>query len=88
VADLAWQARTAELRVLATGGRPSDRAIRELLALQASDWAFLVSRELAGEYPRERVRAHARALELALEQPRAGDAALRGLAPDLAGWPF
>jgi 1,4-alpha-glucan branching enzyme len=88
VAELAWQARTAELRVLATGGRPSDRAIRELLALQASDWAFLVSRELAGEYPRERVRAHARALELALEQPSARDGALRGLAPDLAGWPF
>jgi 1,4-alpha-glucan branching enzyme len=87
-ADLAWQARTAELRVLATGRRPSDRAIRELLALQSSDWAFLVSRELAGEYPRQRVRAHARALELALEQPGGGESALRGLAPDLAGWPF
>ncbi len=88
VAELAWRARTAELRVLSTGRRPSDRAIRELLALQASDWAFLVTRRLAGDYPRERVRAHAHALELALEQPGDGDGALRWLAPDLAGWPL
>ena len=33
-----------------------ERAARELLALQASDWAFMVTRELAGDYPRERVR--------------------------------
>jgi 1,4-alpha-glucan branching enzyme len=88
VADLAWQARTAELRVVAAGGRAPERAVRELLALQASDWAFLATRALAGEYPRERMRGHAGALELAL----AGDgsqleAGLRNLAPDLvAGW--
>ena len=33
------------------------RALRELLALQASDWAFLVTRELAGPYARERADA-------------------------------
>ncbi len=85
VADLAWQARTAELRLLATGRRPNDRALRELLALQASDWAFLITRELAGEYPRERARGHAEALEAALTGAVPG-AALRNLAPDLTGW--
>jgi 1,4-alpha-glucan branching enzyme len=95
VADLAWHARTAELRVIAAGGGVPARALRELLALQASDWAFLATRELAGEYPRERVRAHADALELALARDRRGDgdgpepdATLRNLAPDLmaGGW--
>jgi 1,4-alpha-glucan branching enzyme len=38
VADLAWQARSAELR-LAVADSPSERALRELLALQSSDWA-------------------------------------------------
>ena len=66
VADLAWSARTAELRLVSLGRRPSERALRELLALQSSDWAFLATRELAGEYPRERARAHEQALELAL----------------------
>ena len=40
---MAWQLRTAELNALAAGARPSDRALRELLALQASDWAFLAT---------------------------------------------
>jgi 1,4-alpha-glucan branching enzyme len=86
VADLAWQARTAELRVLAQGRRPCDRALRELLALQASDWAFQVTRDLAGDYPRERAAAHTRALEAALQAPGELDQALRNLAPDLVGW--
>jgi 1,4-alpha-glucan branching enzyme len=85
VADLAWSARTAELRLLATGRRPSDRALRELLALQASDWAFLVTREMAGEYPRQRARGHAVALDEALAG-WGSEGALRNLAPDLAGW--
>jgi 1,4-alpha-glucan branching enzyme len=85
VAELAWRARTAELRVLAAGAREAgERTIRELLALQASDWAFLQSRRLAGDYPRQRAAAH----ELALEEALAGEAEseLRNLAPDLAGW--
>ena len=85
VADLAWSARTAELRLLATGRRPNDRALRELLALQASDWAFLVTREMAGEYPRQRARGHAEALDEALGGSGL-EGALRNLAPDLAGW--
>ena len=86
VADLAWQARTAELRLLALGRRPSDRALRELMALQASDWAFQITRHLAGEYPRQRAQAHAEALAAALGGARGLEPELRNLAPDLAGW--
>jgi 1,4-alpha-glucan branching enzyme len=84
VANLAWRARTAELRLLAGGRRPPARALRELLALQSSDWAFLAYRQMAGDYPRERFRAHAEAFERALAGE--GEPALRNLAPDLAGW--
>jgi 1,4-alpha-glucan branching enzyme len=84
VADLAWMARSAELRVLACDQRPSDRALRELMALQSSDWAFMVSRDLAGEYPRERARGHGEALERALNGELA--ARLRNLAPEPTGW--
>jgi len=86
VADLAWQARTAELRLFGRSERPGERALRELLALQASDWAFLLSRGLAGDYPRERARAHAQALQRAMDGDPRLCAALRNLAPDLAGW--
>jgi len=86
VAEIAWRVRSAELRLLVSPRRPTARALRELLALQASDWAFLCSWDRAGEYPRERVAAHAAALERAL----AGDPGLepgsRNLAPDLVGW--
>ncbi|HWF72516.1 MAG TPA: 1,4-alpha-glucan branching protein domain-containing protein [Solirubrobacteraceae bacterium] len=88
VADLAWRARTAELAVIRAGGDAPERAVRELLALQASDWAFLATRELAGEYPRERIRGHAEALATALAGEGELDAAVRNLAPDLlaGGW--
>ncbi|MDW5596664.1 1,4-alpha-glucan branching protein domain-containing protein [Conexibacter stalactiti] len=88
VADLAWQARALELRTLggtAAQTPPSPRALRELLAVQASDWAFQVTRELAGPYPRERAAGHAAALEAALAagaDPR-DDGAVRNLAPHL-----
>jgi len=59
VADLAFAARDAELRVVAAGARAGERAVRELLALQSSDWAFMVSRDLAEPYGRERAAAHA-----------------------------
>ncbi len=86
VADLAWQARSAELRVLATRERVGERALRELLALQASDWAFLAARELAGDYPRERASAHLAALEQALKPGAGLGPELRNLAPELSGW--
>jgi 1,4-alpha-glucan branching enzyme len=87
VADLAWLARTAELNVLAARENAGERSLRELLALQSSDWAFLATRELAGDYPRERAHAHAAALEAALTDASPALAAdLRNLAPELSGW--
>ncbi len=77
---LAWVQRAAELRTLTAQLRPSDRALRELLALQSSDWAFLVAAGTAGAYPQERADGHAAALEQALADPSM-DPALRNLAP-------
>jgi len=82
---LAWRQRAAELRVAragAAGAAPPPRALRELLALQASDWAFQLTEALSGDYPLERIAGHERELEAAL----AGRAepALRNLAPWLA----
>lgn len=41
---------------------------RELLALQASDWAFMISRDLAVPYPHERFDGHYAALMRALAE--------------------
>jgi 1,4-alpha-glucan branching enzyme len=83
---LAWRQRAAELRTLSAGARPSVRALRELLALQSSDWAFLVAHGTAGPYPAERAAGHEAALAAALED--GGEAALRHLAPHLAAAAF
>ena len=95
VAEVAFIARGVELRTVAAAagrGRRSalERAVRELLAIQASDWCFLVARGLAGEYPLERVRGHAAAHDVALgaltdspAMPPAPEPALRNLAPHL-----
>jgi 1,4-alpha-glucan branching enzyme len=94
VADIAFAARSAELRTIAAatstpaGGAPLERAARELLALQASDWPFQVSRGLADAYPRERIAGHAAALDAALEalahSTAVPEPSLRNLAPDLS----
>ena len=83
VADMAWRARAAELRTVAAArdGRAAARAVRELLALQSSDWAFLVSRDLAEPYGRERAARHRAALDAALAAPGEHEPALRNLAP-------
>jgi len=75
VGELAFGAREAELEVLRAGPRASRAAVRELLALQSSDWAFLISRELAESYGRERFGAHRAQLKRALADERvpAGD---------------
>ena len=62
--------------------RPPDRALRELLALQSSDWAFLVTAGTAGPYPRERAEGHLAAFEAALADPSMA-ADVRHLAPRL-----
>ena len=86
VAELAFTARRAELRTLAAassglGGAALERAARELLALQSSDWAFMTTNRMAGDYPRERVDGHLAALEAALGG--SAEAGLRNLAPEL-----
>ena len=83
VAELAFATRDAELRALAAAqrGEVGRAAARELLALQASDWTFMVSRGVAVPYARERFEGHRQALEEALAQGlRAGEERLRGLA--------
>ncbi len=87
VADLLAGARRMELRLLrelgaGLRGPAAARAARELLALQASDWAFLDYRGQAGDYPFERVLDHSEEFFAALDPggPEA-EGALRGLAP-------
>jgi 1,4-alpha-glucan branching enzyme len=90
VADLAWGSRRLELRVLralAEDGldrTAAERAVRELLSIQASDWAFLDRRRQAGDYPFDRVTAHARALLEVIHSRHAEDARIRNVAPDLS----
>jgi 1,4-alpha-glucan branching enzyme len=67
VADMAFAVRAAELEVLAAGQQAGPAAVRELLALQASDWPFMVSRDIAVPYARERFQAHRQSLTAALE---------------------
>ena len=91
VADLATAARRLELRLLrglGTGlaGAAAERATRELLAVQASDWAFLDRRRQAGDYPWQRSTDHARSLLAALDPAavRPPGPRVRNLAPDLS----
>jgi 1,4-alpha-glucan branching enzyme len=89
VADLAWAARRLELRLLrALGagleGDAAVRAARELLAAQASDWAFLDARGQAGDYPFVRAIDHGEALLQAIECRCDTDPRMRSLAPDLS----
>ncbi|MEK6277923.1 MAG: 1,4-alpha-glucan branching protein domain-containing protein [Actinomycetota bacterium] len=89
VADLARAARRLELRLLRAlgeglNGERAARATRELLAVQASDWAFLDGRGQAGDYPFVRATSHAEALLEALDSARPPDPHMRALAPDLS----
>ena len=93
VADLAWGARRLELRLLRalSAGLRGDgamRATRELLAAQASDWAFLDKRGQAGDYAFQRAISHSEAALEAIDSPTIADPRLRALAPDLSLSPF
>jgi 1,4-alpha-glucan branching enzyme len=68
VAEVAFALRRAELETMALRPQASRAALRELLALQSSDWAFMLARELAGAYARERLAGHEAALSAALLQ--------------------
>ncbi len=94
VAEVTFAARSAELRTVAAAARGGtdpgalSRAARELMALQASDWAFQMTGELSADYPAQRLAGHAADLDAALLSLRDSaavqpDPALRNLAPDL-----
>lgn len=97
VADLAWATRGLELdvaeRVPGLPRESAERAVRELLMVQSSDWAFLDQRGQAGDYPFERSTGHAENAYEALQSASANtgvpvDPRVRGLAPDLSLTPF
>jgi 1,4-alpha-glucan branching enzyme len=92
VADLTFAARAAELKTVAAAARAEqgpalERAARELLALQASDWAFITTYELAADYPQQRVEGHLAELNAALtalaDSRSVPEPELRNLAPEL-----
>jgi 1,4-alpha-glucan branching enzyme len=81
VAEMAFAARAAELEVERGGAEVGMAAVRELLALQASDWPFMVSREIAVPYARERFAGHQQGLQRALAAgAQASQEGLRNLA--------
>jgi 1,4-alpha-glucan branching enzyme len=82
VQEIAFAQRAAELRLLrcdALGARRA--ALRELMAMQSSDWAFMLAREQAAVYARRRFEGHCEEFELALVGEAAGsEERLRNLA--------
>jgi 1,4-alpha-glucan branching enzyme len=89
VGDLAWGGRRLELRLLRAlsgelRGGAAQRAARELLAAQASDWAFLDQRGQAGDYAFQRATKHAEAMLQAIDSRPDTDPCMRSLAPDLS----
>jgi 1,4-alpha-glucan branching enzyme len=82
VAALAWGARAAELRAVAGACELRAEAVRELLAAQASDWAFVVSEDIAAPYGRDRAAAHLAAFA------GGGGAGPRSLAPAASAAPL
>ena len=88
VADIAFAQRRGELAVVAAATRLGrsprlERAARELLALQSSDWAFQATHDQAGLYPLERVERHAAELHAALDDAAEPEPRLRNLQPQL-----
>ena len=70
-AELLFMQRSLELRLVARARTVGTAAVRELLGAMASDWTFLAARGGAGDYPRRRVTAHARAaVEVGSPGPR------------------
>ena len=93
VADLAWASRRLELRLLRAIGEGLDvaaaeRAARELLAAQSSDWAFLDRRKQAGDYPYQRAAGHGARMLDTIDSPGRQEPGLSNLAPDLSLTPL
>ncbi len=89
VEELAWAARSAELRLTAAlrrglRGPQALRATRELLAIQSSDWAFLDGQRKTGDYPFLRALGHSESMLEVIESPAVTEPRMRSLAPDLS----
>jgi 1,4-alpha-glucan branching enzyme len=83
VAEIAFAARAAELDVLRAGHAAGRPAVRAMLALQASDWAFMVTRGTAVPYALDRERGHREMVDRALGgEAQAVEGELRNLASD------
>jgi 1,4-alpha-glucan branching enzyme len=80
VAEMAFATRAAELELVARSATVSGASLRALMALQASDWAFMVSRQLAVPYALERMQLHLEQVQRARVDPGAVQAELRELA--------
>ncbi|MBO9533261.1 MAG: DUF1957 domain-containing protein [Solirubrobacteraceae bacterium] len=86
VSTITWDLRRAELDLLLTrgpGGLP-EAALRDLLALQSSDWAFMVTEDRASSYGWARFAEHRRATTVPAGALPSSTPRLRHLAPDLA----
>jgi len=66
VRTLAQRARALELEVVGRGPAAGAVALRQLLALQSSDWLYMIATDSAAPYGSARFRGHQRALERAL----------------------
>jgi 1,4-alpha-glucan branching enzyme len=83
-AEIAFAQRAAELRLLRRGHfGDATLALRELMAMQSSDWAFMVSERKASDYARKRFAGHSAAFERALSGDAQADA-MRGRLRNLA----
>ena len=83
VAEQAFDSRAAELDVLRAGAGAGRAAVRAMLALQASDWAFMVTRGISVPYARERRQGHRELVTRALAgEDDTVERALRNLAVD------
>lgn len=82
VQEIAFAQRAAELRLLRCAAPHAQRtALRELMAMQSSDWAFMLSRRQAAVYAQQRFDGHSDAFERALAGDGvAGERELRNLA--------
>jgi 1,4-alpha-glucan branching enzyme len=86
VATIAWELRRAELELLVghhPGGVP-EAALRDLLALQSSDWAFMVAEDRTPGYAWSRFAGHRQSLTQRAGPLPSSSPRLRHLAPDLA----
>jgi 1,4-alpha-glucan branching enzyme len=81
VAEMAFGARAGELDVLRAAPAAGRDAIRAMLALQASDWPFMVARGISVPYALERYEGHRKLLARALAGERV-PLALRNIAVD------